>query len=490
MRTRALLATCGVLIAAAMPAILAGGCTGMSTESKTAAMAPAPRAKATAGPASYAPVTDQRLLNPEPENWLMYRRQLRRLGLQSARARSRPRTRQRWCRCGRSRPAWPRAIRRRPIVNNGVMFVTTPQNQVLALDAKSGELLWRYKQELPEDLFQLHPTNRGVGLYEDKVYLATLDAHVVALDAKTGKVVWDTDGGGLQEGLLHAPWRPSSPRARSWSAPRAASSASAASSGPRRANRQARRGGRTRSPRRASPGSDTWNGRRRGRRAGCRCGSPGTYDPQLNLTYWGTGNAAPVVGRPAPRRQPLLGVGDGARRRHRQDPRLSPVPLERLVGLGRGLGAHADRRASAGAGRSRASCIRRRNGYLWLLERARRRHRVRRRQALRQPGSVHEHRSRDRAARPTTPSRSRAPARRSTFCPSLWGGKDWPPAAYNPKTGLPLHSRQREPVRHPRRRRAEPYEPGKLWLGVETKDIGMDVSARAPTTSASSRRGT
>ena len=74
MRTRALLATCGVLIAAAVPATLAGGCTGMSTESKTAAMAPAPRAKATAGPTSYAPVTDQRLVNPEPENWLMYRR--------------------------------------------------------------------------------------------------------------------------------------------------------------------------------------------------------------------------------------------------------------------------------------------------------------------------------------------------------------------------------------------------------------------------------
>src|SRR4026208_361310 len=78
-----------------------------------------------------------------------------------------------------------------PMVNNGIMFGSTPQNQFLARDAKSGELLWRYKRDLPEDLFQLHPTNRGVGLYEDKGYLATLDAHVVALDAKTGKVLWD-----------------------------------------------------------------------------------------------------------------------------------------------------------------------------------------------------------------------------------------------------------------------------------------------------------
>src|SRR5207247_11125455 len=63
---------------------------------------------------------------------------------------------------------------------------------VIALNAKSGDPLWRYKKELPEDLLQLHPTNRGVGLYEDKVYIATVDAHLVALDAATGKVIWDT----------------------------------------------------------------------------------------------------------------------------------------------------------------------------------------------------------------------------------------------------------------------------------------------------------
>src|SRR5258708_16589582 len=50
-----------------------------------------------------------------------------------------------------------------PIVNNGVMFIATPQAQVIALDAKTGEEIWRYKRQLPEDLFQLHPTSRGVG---------------------------------------------------------------------------------------------------------------------------------------------------------------------------------------------------------------------------------------------------------------------------------------------------------------------------------------
>ena len=44
-----------------------------------------------------------------------------------------------------------------PIVNDGVMFVATPMNQVMAIDAKSGDLLWRYQREIPEELFQLHP---------------------------------------------------------------------------------------------------------------------------------------------------------------------------------------------------------------------------------------------------------------------------------------------------------------------------------------------
>jgi alcohol dehydrogenase (cytochrome c) len=189
-RTRAVLATSGFLVTVAASAILVGGCTtGMGTSGATMAQ-PAPRARVTAGAASYTPVTDQRLVSPEAENWLMYRRTYDGWGyspLEQITAGN----------VAGLVPVWTFSTgvteghQAPPIVNNGIMFVSTPQNQVLALEAKSGELLWRYKRELPEDLFQLHPTNRGVGLYEDKVYLATLDAHVVALDAKTGKVLWD-----------------------------------------------------------------------------------------------------------------------------------------------------------------------------------------------------------------------------------------------------------------------------------------------------------
>ena len=62
------------------------------------------------------------------------------------------------------------------MVNNGVMFVATPGNQVLAIDAKTGDLLWRYKRPIPEDMPQLHPTSRGVGLFGDKVFFAATDA--------------------------------------------------------------------------------------------------------------------------------------------------------------------------------------------------------------------------------------------------------------------------------------------------------------------------
>jgi alcohol dehydrogenase (cytochrome c) len=140
---------------------------------------------------NYSPVTKERLLDPEPANWMLYRRTYDGQGFS-------PLEQINVSNVQTMTPAWTFSTgvteghEAPPIVNNGIMFVATPQAQVVALDAKTGEPIWRYKRELPEDLFQLHPTSRGVGLWDDKVYTATVDDHVVALDAKTGKVVWDT----------------------------------------------------------------------------------------------------------------------------------------------------------------------------------------------------------------------------------------------------------------------------------------------------------
>ena len=90
------------------------------------------------------------------------------------------------------------------MVNDGMMFIATPQNQVMAVDARTGELRWRYRRRPPPGLQQLHPTSRGVGLWDDKVYLATHDAALVALDAGTGEQQWEVSTGDYSTGLGHA----------------------------------------------------------------------------------------------------------------------------------------------------------------------------------------------------------------------------------------------------------------------------------------------
>lgn len=81
-----------------------------------------------------------------------------------------------------------------PIVNNGIMILSVSNQWVEAVDAKTGERMWRHDLKLPADIGQFTCCgliNKGVSIYEDKVYFTTLDAHLIALDAKTGKVVWD-----------------------------------------------------------------------------------------------------------------------------------------------------------------------------------------------------------------------------------------------------------------------------------------------------------
>jgi PQQ-dependent dehydrogenase (methanol/ethanol family) len=80
-----------------------------------------------------------------------------------------------------------------PIVVNGVMFLTTSFNHVYAIDATTGEEYWHYKHKMgPITTFCCGPNNRGVAIEGDRLFMGTLDAKLVALDAKTGKVVWET----------------------------------------------------------------------------------------------------------------------------------------------------------------------------------------------------------------------------------------------------------------------------------------------------------
>ncbi|MCY0858227.1 pyrroloquinoline quinone-dependent dehydrogenase [Cupriavidus sp. D39] len=80
-----------------------------------------------------------------------------------------------------------------PIVINGVMFLTTSYNHVYAIDAVTGKEFWHYKHKMgPITTFCCGPNNRGVAVAGDRLFMGTLDAKLVALDAKTGKLLWET----------------------------------------------------------------------------------------------------------------------------------------------------------------------------------------------------------------------------------------------------------------------------------------------------------
>ena len=140
---------------------------------------------------SYAQVGADRLKHPANGDWLMVRRTYDGWGYS-------PLDEITPANVARLQPVWSFSTgvtnghEAPPMVNNGVMFVATPGNQVIAIEARTGALLWRYKRPLPEDVILLHATSRGVALYQDKVFFSAGDAVLVALDARTGREVWTT----------------------------------------------------------------------------------------------------------------------------------------------------------------------------------------------------------------------------------------------------------------------------------------------------------
>ena len=147
----------------------------------------------------FQPVTDAVLQNPDPGDWLHWRRTLDAWGhspLDEITADN----------AGQLRLVWSWALaegsqQTTPMVYGGVMYIANPGERVQALDGASGELLWEYqRRRQPGDDGRTPPNlqHRNLAIYQDKVYLNTSDGHVVALDARTGDEVWDTNVGGEQ----------------------------------------------------------------------------------------------------------------------------------------------------------------------------------------------------------------------------------------------------------------------------------------------------
>ena len=181
-----------------------------------------------------------------------------------------------------------------PIIVDGIMYVTEPPSTVTALDARTGKPLWRWTPTIPRDLMTvgLFPTNRGVAVLDDMVYVATIDAHVVALDAKSGIVRWNVTIANYKEGyaITQAPVAIDGKIITGMGGGEAAAAGFLAAYDAKTGKELWRLHTIPRSP--SDPGADTWannswvNG-------GATTWNAGSYDPDTNTIYWGTGNPAP-----------------------------------------------------------------------------------------------------------------------------------------------------------------------------------------------------
>jgi alcohol dehydrogenase (cytochrome c) len=411
----------------------------------------------------YTPVTAARLAAPEPANWLSYRGTYDGWGysdLDQIDAEN----------VGRLVPVWTFSTgvtgghEAPPIVNDGVMFVTAPRNLLFGLDARTGELLWRYQHELPENLVAFHNTNRGVALWGDKVYMATLDARVVALDARTGEVAWDVS----VEDNARGYYMTLAPLAADGKVMVGVSGGELGIRGfvvalDAETGREIWKTYTIPAP--GEPGNETWPGDS-WRTGGAPVWITGHYDPGLGLTYWGTGNPGPWIGDQRPgdnlytNSVLALDVATGRIRGWHQyhwndswdwdevsTPILMPVRRD-----GREI------RALVHPGR---------NGYLWVLER----HADRISFVDAWP---YVYQDAFTSIDPVTGRPAYDPAHKpgtgfaTPFCPSLWGGKNWPPAAYSPRTRLvyvPVNQNHCGVIEG----REVVYRPGSSFTGASTQ---------------------
>jgi alcohol dehydrogenase (cytochrome c) len=183
-----------------------------------------------------------------------------------------------------------------PIVASGLLFVTESPEGVVALDAASGRKVWQFRRPIPSGLpLCCGIINRGVAILNERVFVATLDAHLVALDASTGRRRWDAQVADYRDGysMTGAPLalgdRVIVGVAGGEFGIRGFVAAYGASDGKLLWKFYT-------IPGPGEPGHDTWSGDS-WKTGGGPTWSVGAYDPDLNLLYWGVGNPAPTFRR-------------------------------------------------------------------------------------------------------------------------------------------------------------------------------------------------
>jgi alcohol dehydrogenase (cytochrome c) len=235
----------------------------------------------------------ERMLNAadEPENWLTFNgnyNSQRHSGLSQLTTRNVHRLELKWQVQNQVFGAWQSS----PVVADGIMYVTQRPNDVMALDAKTGRVFWVY-QHTPDPRAQVccGANNRGVALLDDKVFTGTLDGRLVALDRVTGKPVWNVEVGDVTQAysITMAPLVVKDKVIVGVGGGefgiRGYVVAYDADTG-----KQAWKFYTIPGP--GEPGHDSWEGDD-WEHGGAPVWITGSFDPDLNLTYWGVGNPGP-----------------------------------------------------------------------------------------------------------------------------------------------------------------------------------------------------
>jgi len=246
-----------------------------------------------AGADSHSQVTYERLLGAprEPQNWLTYSGRYsgwRYSILNQVNTDNAARLGMRWA----FQVADLGQFETTPIVVDGVLYGTGQNGRAFALDARTGRAIWRYQRNLPA---KLQPccgmVNRGFAILGDRLFMATLDAHVIALDAKTGNLLWDVTSADYHKAYTFtvAPLAVKNEVIVGISGGeygiRGFIDAYDAATGRRLWRFET-------VPGPGQPGHETWAGES-WRTGGVPAWITGSYDPELNLVYWPTGNPSP-----------------------------------------------------------------------------------------------------------------------------------------------------------------------------------------------------
>jgi alcohol dehydrogenase (cytochrome c) len=241
-----------------------------------------------------AQVPYQRLLRAasEPQNWLTYGgsyKSQRYSALDQINRQTVSRLKVAWAYQMR-----PGVVETSPLVADGIMYVTEPPSTVTALDTRSGRPIWSYTPAIPPDVIVIGspPVNRGVGILDDTVFLGTVHGHLIALDARSGGVRWDVTVQDNKSGY----YLTLSPLVLDGKVIVGVSGAETGIRGFIDAYdaKTGRLVWRTYTiPGPGEPGFETWGKGNAWQTGGGSTWLTGSYDPDLKLLYWTTGNPGP-----------------------------------------------------------------------------------------------------------------------------------------------------------------------------------------------------